>query len=46
MLTLELTKYTFEERLVVSGILYLGLPSLFMKLDYCLSDPVPEKQRK
>lgn len=38
--------YTFEERLLISGIVYLGLPSLFMKLDYCLGSPVIEKKGK
>lgn len=35
----ELLNYAFEKRLIISGIVYLGLPSLFMKLDYCLSNP-------
>lgn len=38
-------KYTTEECLLISGIVHIGLPSLFMKLDYCLGDYVIGKKR-
>ncbi|VVC40502.1 Hypothetical protein CINCED_3A016764 [Cinara cedri] len=42
----ELLNYTFDERLVVSGIVYLGLPSLILKLDFCLNAPITENKLK
>lgn len=36
--------YLFYLKLIYSGMVYLGLPSLISKLEYCLGEPVPAKK--